>query len=113
MKSMLIVDKPNNCDECDICYVRRTSKGERMLFCPIVGWMDIEQGKESINENCPLRPVPLRQVANDYDFEHYDNGVSVGWNRCLEAITGEVPNYAKTKGHERKEIEADRGESGE
>jgi hypothetical protein len=83
------------------------------LFCPIVGWMDIELGRADIHEKCPLRDLPSFQVANEYDFETYTNGISIGWNRCLEKVTGEVPDYAKTKGYEGAEIRANKGESGE
>lgn len=101
MKSVLIIDKPQNCDECDICYLKPVGYGTvtQELFCPIVGYIDVELGKAGIHEECPLRDLPSFQVANEYEFQNYDNGVSVGWNRCLEKVTGEVPNYAKTKGH--------------
>lgn len=94
MQSILIIDTPKNCDECDLC--RSVSIGNSM--CIPTGAL-IGDGAE-IDESCPLRPLPQYQVANNYDFECYTNGISVGWNQCLEKITGEVPNYAKSKGHE-------------
>ena len=84
-KSVLIVDTPESCSEC------RMNSEES--FCHITGkhfWDDkkFDYAKD-IAADCPLRPLPLSQVANEYDFESYTNGVSVGWNRCLEKITGE------------------------
>ena len=94
MKSVLVIDKPQNCDECDICYYK-----DKELFCPFVGFLVERDYAEAIHDDCPLRDLPSYQVANNYDFECYTNGIAVGWNSCLEKITGEVPNYVKTKGH--------------
>ncbi len=82
MKSVLVIDKPVNCNECYLYHD----------VCPILGPIN---DTSKISENCPLRDLPNREACNEYDFEHYRNGVSVGWNRCLEKITGEVPSYAE------------------
>ena len=85
MKSVLVIDKPDCCRKCqlstvDSCYVTATIFMCNKGFDP----------ETEILSDCPLRNLPQPEVANDYDFEHYRNGVAIGWNRCLEKITGEL-----------------------
>ena len=83
-KSILVIDTPNSCSNCVLC--------EDGLFCNITGdgeiayeGFDLSQG---ILPNCPLRPLPPKEICNEYDFEHYKNGVSQGWNNCIDKILG-------------------------
>lgn len=76
MKSVLVINKPENCIDCKLCIDNSCFITETVI-------------KDVINEDCPLRDLPQKEVANEYDFENYSNGVSIGWNRCLEKITGE------------------------
>lgn len=64
-KSVLVIDTPTQCIDCplyldDACFVTET----------VV--------TEVIADDCPLRPLPDKEVCNEYDFEHYKNGVSQG-----------------------------------
>ena len=82
MKSVLVIEKPTNCIDCPIqqndrsCGVTRTD-----LF-------KIDSSKEVLDD-CPLKDLPQKQVANEYNFDTYSNGVNIGWNHCIDAITGE------------------------
>lgn len=75
MKSVLVIEKPESCIDCRLCIDDSCFITETVI-------------KDGINEDCPLKDLPQRQVANEYDFEHYSNGVAIGWNRCLEKISG-------------------------
>lgn len=68
MKSVLIIDTPDNCKCC---------KYTCMMY---------KDGEER-PKDCPLRPLPQKEACNQYSFEGFANGVSYGWNRCLEVIT--------------------------
>lgn len=70
MKSVAIIDTPDKCIECSL------------NKCP--AWEDI--GKRP--DDCPLRPLPQREVQNEFSFETYTNGVAAGFNRCLDMIGG-------------------------
>lgn len=105
MKSVLVIEKPESCDVCDLCMNQ---------VCGILRKPIITDKIYQIDDDCPLKDLPKYEIANEYNFESYKNGVAVGWNRCLEKITGEVLNYAKTKGHNKgEEIEHNKGECGE
>lgn len=85
-KSILIIDKPVNCDECDICCLRVTENGEQMEFCPMTGWMEIKTAQEGIQSNCPLKAMPVKEPCNYYNFETYVNGYGKGWNDCIDYL---------------------------
>lgn len=70
MKSVLIIDTPNNCKECPV--------GK----CP--AWVDADRRPN----DCLLRPLPNPEIGNEYTFEGYENGKVAGFNRCLELIGG-------------------------
>lgn len=68
-KSVYIFDTPANCKGCTI------------EFCEARVYADHRP------DDCPLRPLPQKEVCNDYEFETYTNGFNRGFNRCLEMIT--------------------------
>lgn len=82
MKSVLLIDKPENCIDCPLqaddkaCGITETS------------FKDIQANKQ-ILQDCPLVNLPQKQVVNEYNFENYANGINIGWNRCLAEIIGE------------------------
>ena len=70
MKSVLIIETPNNCQECKyICMMH--------------------QEGDNRPAECPLRPLPKPAVGNIYSFEGYENGKAAGWNRFYDEITGQ------------------------
>ena len=83
-KSILAIDKPANCDECDICYYK-----DKELFCPFVGFLVDKDYTEIIHDDCPLKSMPVKQPCNYYDFENYTNGYSKGWNDCVDYLNEE------------------------
>lgn len=77
MKAILVIDMPNNCEECKIIYLQ----GHGESICDSVDWSKRPSW-------CPLRPLPSFRVVDLNDtrdvvmFCH-------GWNTCLAEITGE------------------------
>lgn len=83
--SILVIDKPVNCIDCLFNHQDKSCVITETSFMSEKGF---DLAKERLKD-CPLRDLPQKEVVNEYDFENYRNGVSIGWNRCLEKITGE------------------------
>ena len=79
MKSILVIETPTNCIDCPLQADDKACEITETSFISI-------RANEEILEDCPLVALPDAEVANDYDFEHYANGVCVGWNRYREVI---------------------------
>ena len=84
MKSALIINTPTNCIGCPLqaddkaCGITETSFMAEKDFAPAEGRL----------KDCPLVTLPDAEVANEYDFEHYANGVCIGWNRYRDKLLG-------------------------
>lgn len=92
MKSVLIIDTPVNCDECDLCYL----KSEDKWYCPMVGFMDRAMMQER-HSSCPLKPLPEKMPCNYYTAEGFNNGYDKGWNDYRDHLTGEWNHYKPEK----------------
>lgn len=77
MKAILVIDMPNNCEECKIIYLQ----GHGESICDSVDW-------ERRPSWCPLRPLPQKTYAKFPDSYKY--GFADGWNACLKEITGDT-----------------------
>ena len=80
MKSALIIDTPTNCIDCPLqaddkaCGITETS------------FKDIQANKQVL-QDCPLRPLPDKQICNYYNFENFVNGRIRGWNDYYDMLT--------------------------
>ena len=80
MKSILIIETPNDCYDCP-CYYEERNKCEATF-------KNVEDDDIEKPSWCPLRPLPQKIYAvyrGDYEY-----GVTDGWNACLDVITGET-----------------------
>ena len=85
MKSVLVIDTPDNCDTCDLSRLYSLSgKLVKDPFCFALNKY-VEDG-QIILEDCPLKKLPQIRPCNYYDFEHYTSGYDKGWNDCIEHI---------------------------
>lgn len=79
MKAVLVIDMPNNCEECKIIYLQWHGESST---CDSGDWSERPSW-------CPLRPLPSFKAVDLNDtrdvvmFCH-------GWNTCLAEITGEA-----------------------
>ena len=83
MKAILVIDMPNNCEECNIIYFQ--GHGERST-CDSDDWSKRPSW-------CPLRPLPLKYPPMDSlvaNCEPLTNAYNEGWNDCLDKIIGET-----------------------
>lgn len=85
MKAILVIDMPNNCEECKIIYLQ----GHGESICDSGDWSKRPSW-------CPLKPLPeKKELANYLPFEDYSQQIRLmdfvnGWNACIEEITGET-----------------------
>lgn len=83
MKAILVVEMPNNCEECPCCYGFICSPLAREM-----GIWGIHNGKPT---DCPLKPMPRkREPKEEWLNEYHRDEFADGWNACLEKITGET-----------------------
>ena len=81
-KSVLVIDTPENCNSCDLC------GGTFHVFCEL-NHRDIEDF--SIKPDwCPLKPLPEKReyIVPINNVESQKDIVAVGWNACIDKITG-------------------------
>lgn len=80
MKAVLIIDMPSTCSMCWQSIYCDVYKSEMMKF----------KGMNERLPDCPLKPLPERK-GKYADLRQYDTDFhyGMGWNDCLNAITGE------------------------
>ena len=100
-KSVLVIDTPENCLDCQFCY----ELGEGVEACCSI--MDDNKDKSLMKEIdceygycqgkpdwCPLKPLPEKmEMIGKYNQEYFQKGgkmpsYKVGWNACIDEITG-------------------------
>ena len=88
-KSVLVMETPENCYS---CYLRRIIND--FTFCKV----KLRQIEDTNTKPdwCPLKPLPEKmKVTGIYNGEYFKAGgkppsYKVGWNACINEITGEV-----------------------
>lgn len=86
MKAILIIDKPFTCGGCPCMRVSNTG------FVCQKEWRDIVD-PDHIPSWCPLKPMPNKKPVSYHDDlfgEVEKNFNNIGWNACLDEITGET-----------------------
>lgn len=87
-KMMLIIDKPESCDECPCC-----ESGYESNVCQVHHAILIH---DKIPNWCPLRPMPEKYLERDItieterDVEMCSHGISIGRNVLIDEILGET-----------------------
>lgn len=104
-KSVLVIDTPENCVDCIFCQEFNTRSRE-YAYCYAVNG-DSENDMKLINcvygyrqskpDWCPLNPLPEKiKVTGLYNGEYFKAkppSYKIGWNNCIDAITGEVKEH--------------------
>lgn len=83
MKAVLVIDMPKSCKECFLCGIGGEDLGQ--YVCSLTG----EHSESSHLVGCPLRPLPKKHTARNHNY-HNDEEEYLGWNDCIDAITGET-----------------------
>ena len=77
MKSILIIDTPNDCYDCP-CYYEERNKCEATF-------KNVEDDDIEKPSWCPLKNLPETKDIG-YQNEDYDVGFADGWEACLKEI---------------------------
>ena len=78
-KAMLIMDMPQKCEECMLCYLTIEEK-----FClPIKRPIITDVHRKFL---CPLREVPQKKEDNLSIHIPYNEGYLKGWNDCIDEM---------------------------
>ena len=96
-KSVLVIDTPENCLDCQFCY----ELDEGIEACcsisdddkdaSIMKKIDCEYGYcQGKPDWCPLKPLPEEKeyIVPIDNVESQKDIIAVGWNACLREITG-------------------------
>ena len=76
-KSVLVIDTPTRCEECEVF---NPYEG-----CPLTGSLG------GIDDDCPLRQLPEKKNFDDiYRIRRFNADERIGWNACLDEITGDT-----------------------
>ena len=83
MKAILVIDKPESCTSCMLgIYNKR-------WFCLATNEDINIADRYNIPKSCPLKPMPIKKEAL-MGMGKINFGKALGWNACLDAITGET-----------------------
>lgn len=86
-KTILIIDTPNCCGNCDLCTLYYDEQFEESEYKCFATKENVELDNDFKLNNCPLKPMPrLRPPFNEYDE------FALGWNSCINYILGETDN---------------------
>lgn len=99
-KSVLVIDTPETCVDCIFCQEYST-KSREYAYCYVTNGdsendmkpIDCIYGyRQSRPDWCPLKPLPERKeyIVPIDNVESYKDIIAVGWNACVNEITGEV-----------------------
>lgn len=83
-KSVLVIDTPENCDSCNFFGELHPLK----FCCANRRYIEDSNKKSSW---CPLKPLPEKKeyIVPIDNVESQKDIIAVGWNACVNEITGE------------------------
>lgn len=91
-KAVLVMDMPESCKKCvfcrglNACKLNKYLVGDRICTIYTVDKQIMEGGKP---DWCPLRELPEKIPELKSGYEDISTSIRrVGWNACLNAITG-------------------------
>ena len=92
-KSVFTIQTPERCEDCPCIGI---SAGCHVGYCKLAGKINSDYHVKIIPNWCPLMPLPEKmKLTGNYNGEHSKTGgktlgYKVGWNACINEITGEV-----------------------
>jgi hypothetical protein len=81
MKSVLVINAPDNCYECNC-------SNEGCYLCQINRVQLEDDFQERRPDWCPLRPMPQKRINKDCLVVH--EIWNEGWNACVDEMLGET-----------------------
>lgn len=99
-KSVLVIDTPKCCYECDYCRFHGKVGYRKCLLSKGEGrdFIDVQDGTIDIlkerHKCCPLRPLPEKAAVDEsmlgIGFDDFNTIYYLGFNECIDKITGET-----------------------
>ncbi len=92
------MDGTLTCGGCKYCHEHTNADGKPERYCLKIFTDNQRREMKQSDEvkdterhlvNCPIKELPQKEPANDYNFETYVNGHAKGWNDCIDHLTGE------------------------
>ena len=95
MKAILVIDNvPNCCVACPFFeFINGDDHNDCRTHCIAKLGLINDYGAEVRPSWCPLKPMPSRKDNNDSEMVgsiQMDIGYTLGWNECIDAITGDT-----------------------
>lgn len=89
-KSVLVMDTPESCINCKVGQ-NMSNCMETCIRCPIAGKCALNEEAESIPDWCPLKPLPEKfDGEKSRKLGDFEPLFKIGWNGCIDEITGGV-----------------------
>lgn len=89
-KSVLVIDTPEK--GCISCLIGKNDSNCRItrIYCPIAEETAFNEEAESRPHWCPLKPLPEKKeyIVPIDNVESQKDIIAVGWNACINEITG-------------------------
>lgn len=89
-KSVLVMDTPER--GCISCPIGQNDSNCRItrIYCPIAEETAFDEEAETIPDWCPLKPLPDKKeyIVPIDNVESQKDIIAVGWNACIDEITG-------------------------
>ena len=90
-KSILVVDEPRVCSECDLFKNYYDEEHEEWDYCCAYTEqiIDIDEAEQHRHKDCPLKSMPKKKgISLKEAIGEKCSCYSDGWNDCIEAILG-------------------------
>ena len=103
-KSVLVIDTPESCDKCPLCYHEHSfnylSQPKTSTYCMAFGDVMCAEVDAKIKPDwCPLSPLPPRKVpyvqqrGDTKSMTHLiEDIIGAGYNKCLDDLQKGVTN---------------------
>ena len=86
-KSILVIDTPENCDECRLMREHFDHGYGWIKECVGSGIDDCIVFERKLEDYCPLKPMPEKKKTLDDIYA--GSGFDRGYNACIDEILGE------------------------
>lgn len=85
-KSVLVIDTPGNCLHCPLL----NSEDECTVQDDVTN-LNAGASWDELMKGCPLKPLPEKKeyIVPIDNVESQKDIIAVGWNACIDEITGE------------------------
>lgn len=85
MKSVLVINSPNYCEDCPLWTYVKSVDGSYIGMCKAVNRPTNDSGEVKRQDWCPLKQLPEKDPDCRY-FDECELAYKEGWNDCLNKI---------------------------